>query len=86
MDKQILQGFLAYCGMKYGSLALQQYFNWYNKRPVEFDYSEIEKWLLSINPSINIHSKINDEAFRFACIHGHLNIARWLLSVDTDIV
>jgi len=93
MDKQILQVSSAYFIMQYGSLALQQYFNWYNSRPIETDNSKIEDWLessnfnnlkiwyrdCSVDFQKNTHPDYYD-AFKFACINCHYNIANWLYS------
>jgi len=96
MDKQILQVSSAYFIMKYGSLALQQYFNWYNRKPVDHDHIKIKDWLgssnfnnlktwyNSVDFSKNIHPDY-DDAFRFACINGYVNVAKWLLESNDKI-
>jgi hypothetical protein len=81
MEDQILQVCFAYCVMKYGSIGLQQYVNWYNKQTVKPVYSEIEKWMKSFDSSIHAE---NEETFKFACINGHLNIANWILLDDSN--
>ena len=38
------------------------------------------KWLLFVKPDINISAK-DEWAFRWACSFGHLEVAKWLLSL-----
>jgi hypothetical protein len=39
--------------------------------------------LLQIKPTINI-SACNEEAFRWACRDGHLDVAKWFVSLNPD--
>ena len=36
------------------------------------------------NPDLDIHTE-EDEAFRLACLHGHFDVARWLVDYATSI-
>lgn len=48
---------------------------------------EVAKWLLEVNPNININiSNGNEYIFRSVCSHGHLHVAKWLLEIKPDIV
>ena len=81
MDSQILQVSIAFCAMKYGSITLQKYFNWLNT-PVEMSkFSHIVAWYKNLPPD----DIPNDEAFRYACNNGHLDIALWLYNSSKDI-
>jgi ankyrin repeat protein len=42
------------------------------------------QWLLQICPTINISAN-NEQAFRYACIEGYLEVAKWLLQVCPNI-
>jgi ankyrin repeat protein len=44
----------------------------------------LAKWLLEINPLINI-SVDNNSVFYYACISGNLEIAKWLISINPNI-
>ena len=45
---------------------------------------ELAKWLLKVNPNIDISAK-NEHAFRWACMNGHLELAKWLLEINPYI-
>ena len=49
-----------------------------------FFHLEIAKWLLEIQPQINI-SVFNEDPFRSACERGHSEIAKWLLKIKPQI-
>ncbi len=44
---------------------------------------DIMKWLLEVNPEINI-SADNEEPFRRACEYGYLNMAQWLFEIAKE--
>jgi hypothetical protein len=45
---------------------------------------KVAEWLLQKNPEIDT-SAGDDDAFCFACYHGHLDVAQWLYKIDTRI-
>ena len=46
---------------------------------------EFAKWLLHVNPDININISIIEQAFCVACCNGQLELAQWLLHLKPDI-
>ena len=44
---------------------------------------QFAQWLYQIKPSINI-SAGNEEAFRDACLSGHLHVAQWIQSLNPN--
>jgi len=49
------------------------------------DYLEMAKWVWSVRPKDQDATQLIREAFRVACIAGHLDVMRWLRSLGEPI-
>lgn len=76
--------FTAYNDDGYPYTAHSPIANWLFRAACIDGHLHIVRWLLQVNPDINISDR-NEQAFRLACDFNHLQLAKWLLQVKPDI-